>query len=300
MGRAQTIQIYLPSGDPAGLRVASLTTKTVQVFDIPRTLLADFLKSPEAGRVGVYYLFTPEDAETSKCYIGQSGNVGARLQKHTSTKDFWTRAMVAVSQTNEWTVTHATYLEWMSIDLAEKAGRYALANGNQATNPHTPKPLEADCQEFIETVALLLATLGTPVLDPIKVSQGSAGGGTTSDQPTDLLTLNHKNCEARGYLTSEGMLVLAGSRGRSDIQPSAYAAISKLRGALIAEGVIQVDGDALVFLKDHLFSSPSTAGCVLVGRSTNGRNAWMNKDRVTINELEQRALSEHSSGEDQS
>ena len=33
MGRAQTIQIYLPSGDPAGLRVASLTTRTVRVFE---------------------------------------------------------------------------------------------------------------------------------------------------------------------------------------------------------------------------------------------------------------------------
>ena len=57
MGRAQTIQIYLPSGDPAGLRVANLTTRTVRVFEVPRSLLAEFLKRAEAGQVGVYYLF---------------------------------------------------------------------------------------------------------------------------------------------------------------------------------------------------------------------------------------------------
>ena len=97
MGRAQTIQIYLPSGDPAGLRVANLTTRTVRVFEVPRSLLSEFLKRPEAGQVGVYYLFGAGDDETPRCYIGQSGNVGVRLQQHTGTKDFWTKAMVAVS-----------------------------------------------------------------------------------------------------------------------------------------------------------------------------------------------------------
>lgn len=296
MGRAQTIQIYLPSGDPAGMRVASLTTQTVQLFDVPRTLLADFLKMPEAGQVGVYYLFGSEDDDISQCYIGQSGNVGNRLQKHTTAKDFWTRAMVAVSLTNAWTVAHVTYLEWLSIDRAKRAGRYTLVNGNQATNPHTPKPLEADCHAFIETIAVLLATLGTPVLDPIKGSTGSTGAETNLDQP-DLLTLNHQNCDAKGYFTSEGMLVLAGSQGRPDCDPSKYAGINKIREALAAEGVIRIDDDTLIFLKDHLFTSPSTAGCVLVGRNTNGRKAWMNKDRLTIHDLEQQALSRHTSGQ---
>jgi hypothetical protein len=298
VGRAQTIQIYLPSGDPAGLRVASLTTRTVRVFDVPRTLLADFLKWPEAGQVGVYYLFGSDDDETSQCYIGQSGNVGNRLQQHTSTKDFWTKAMVAVSLTNEWTATHAAYLEWLSIGLAKTAGRYALINGNQATNPFTPKPLEADCQEFIETIAVLLATMGAPVLDRVRTDSMS-GGSTIADGPEELLTLHHNGCEATGYLTSEGMLVLAGSRGRPGLQPSAPASIGKHREALNAEGVIQADDDAVVFLKDHLFSSPSAAGCVLVGRTTNGRTVWRNRQGQSINDLEQLALSDHPSNEKQ-
>ncbi len=299
MGRAQTIQIYLPSGDPAGLRVASLTTRTVRVFDVPRTLLADFLKWPEAGQVGVYYLFGSDDDETSQCYIGQSGNVGNRLQQHTSTKDFWTKAMVAVSLTNEWTATHAAYLEWLSIGLAKAAGRYSLINGNQATNPFTPKPLEADCQEFIETIAVLLATMGAPVLDRVR-TDSTAASGMNTDGPEELLTLHHNGCSATGYLTSEGMLVLAGSRGRPGLQPSAPASIGKHREALKADGVIQADDDAVVFLKDHLFSSPSAAGCVLVGRTTNGRTVWRNRKGQSINDLEQLALSDHSSNEAQS
>jgi hypothetical protein len=292
MGRAQTIQIYLPSGDPAGLRVASLTTRTVRVFEVPRSLLAEFLKRPEAGQVGVYYLFGSNDDEVTQCYIGQSGNVGGRLKQHTGQKDFWTRAMVAVSLTNEWTATHAAYLEWLSVTRATAAGRYALTNGNQASNPFTPEPLEADCQEFIETVAILLATLGAPVLEPVKTGSSETAGQTASATgDSELMFFKVTGCDARGYLTAEGLLVLAGSRGRPGLMPSAPASISKQRDILKADEVITISDQQLVFQKDHLFGSPSAAGCFLVGRSTNGRNHWCNAKGLSINDLEQLALS---------
>lgn len=291
MARAQTIQIYLPSGDPAGLRVANLTTRTVRVFEVPRSLLGEFLKRPEAGQVGVYYLFGAGDDETPRCYIGQSGNVGNRLQQHTGTKDFWTKAMVAVSLTNEWTSTHVAYLEWLSVSRATTAGRYVLLNGNQASNPFTPEPLEADCQEFIETVAVLLATLGTPILEPVKLVSA-----TTSDQvgmdagEAEKLYFKETGCEATGYQTPEGLLVLAGSRGRPRLVPSAPPSLATQRSALVADGVIAIDQHELVFLKDYLFGSPSAAGCMLIGRSTNGRTGWRNARGQSINDLEQIAL----------
>lgn len=291
MGRAQTIQIYLPSGDPAGLRVANLTTRTVRVFEVPRSLLSEFLKRPEAGQVGVYYLFGAGDDETPRCYIGQSGNVGVRLQQHTGTKDFWTKAMVAVSLTNEWTSTHAGYLEWLSVSRATAAGRYVLLNGNQASNPFTPEPLEADCQEFIETVGVLLATLGAPVLEPVKVASPQSFGqpGAGADEP-EKLYFKETGCEATGYQTPEGLLVLAGSRGRPRLVPSAPPSIATQRNTLLADGVITINQQELVFLKDHLFGSPSAAGCVLIGRSTNGRTGWRNATGQSINDLEQLAL----------
>lgn len=295
MGRAQTIQIYLPSGDPAGLRVANLTTRTVRVFEVPRPLLSEFLKRPEAAQVGVYYLFGSSEDETPQCYIGQSGSVGVRLQQHTGTKDFWTKAMVAVSLTNEWTSTHVAYLEWLSLSRAKVAGRYAVVNGNQASNPFTPEPLEADCQEFIDTVAVLLATLGAPVLDSVR--PGSillpAQPGASTDQPESLF-FREAGCDATGYQTSEGVLVLAGSKGRPGIRPSARPGIRAQRDALAAEGVISVGEQGLEFLKDHLFGSPSAAGCVLIGGENNGRTSWRNANGQSISDLEQIALASNT------
>lgn len=290
MARAQTIQIYLPSGDPAGLRVANLTTRTVRVFEVPRSLLSEFLKRPEAGQVGVYYLFGSGDDETPRCYIGQSGNVGVRLQQHTSTKDFWTRAMVAVSLTNEWTSTHAAYLEWLSVGRATTARRYVLLNGNQASNPFTPEPLEADCQEFIDTIAVLLATLGCPVLDEVIQPNRSISAADPSGRSNDLLYFREAGCLATGYQTPEGLLVLAGSKGRCGLRPSARPSVKAQRDVLAAEGVIEVGPEELVFLKDHLFSSPSAAGCALNGGDVNGRITWRNGNGQSISELEQLAL----------
>lgn len=167
MTRPQTIQIYLPSGDPEGIRMASITTRTVKVFDVPRPLLAEFLKMPESRQVCVYYLASNgTEGGTPECYIGRSEDFSRRVGRHNKEKDFWDRALVAVSLTNEWTATHATYMEQLSIARAKAAGRYRTDNDNGGSKPHTPAPMEADCLEFIDTVAVLLATLGarpTPV-----------------------------------------------------------------------------------------------------------------------------------------
>jgi len=48
----KTIQIFLPGGDPRGVRIAEITTRTVQVIEVPRSLLPGFLKMPESEQVG--------------------------------------------------------------------------------------------------------------------------------------------------------------------------------------------------------------------------------------------------------
>jgi len=52
----KTIQIFLPSGEPRGIRIAEITTRIVQVIEVPRRLLADFLAMEQSSQVGVYVL----------------------------------------------------------------------------------------------------------------------------------------------------------------------------------------------------------------------------------------------------
>lgn len=265
----KTIQIFLPSGDPRGIRVAELTTRIVQVIEVPRVLLGDFLKMPESDQVALYFLFgEAQEGDGLSVYIGQTGDLRARLVTHNQKKEFWERALILISRTNSLTQTHALYLEWHCLQAARTAGRYPDLNNNSGSKPHTPPPLAADCLEIFETGKVLLSTLGFPIFDPIGKPLGES-----SDE--ELFFYKSSGTDARGIYTQEGFVVLKGSVARKENVKSIVGTSSEqFRLKLIASGVMREEGDGLVFQKDHLFHSPSAAGLAVSGRNTNGWVEW--------------------------
>ncbi len=275
----KTIQIFLPGGDPHGIRAAEITTRIVQLIEVPRSLLQDFLKMPESDQVALYFLFSqPGEGVESKVYIGQTGDLRTRLSTHNRKMEFWERALVLISRTHSLTQTHALLLEWYCIQEARRAGRYADENSNSGSRPHTPAPLEADCLEIFETGRTLLTTLGYPVFDAV----GTVGEGADEE---DMFFLTAGGIEGRGLYTSEGFVVLKGSRGNRANAPTFSESNQRFRQRLLDGGVTRADGDAVVFEKDHLFGSPSMAAMALLGRSSNGWKEWKSKGGSTLHDL---------------
>ncbi len=279
----KTIQIFLPGGDPRGIRFAEITTRIVQVIEVPRSLLQEFLKMPESGQVALYFLFGDgEDGDSPRVYIGQTGDLRARLNAHNQKKDFWQRALVLISRTNSLTQTHALFLEWHCIQAARKAGRYADENGNGGSKPHTPAPLEADCHEIFETGSVLFATLGFPLFEPV-------GGGASSTKGDELFFLTVAGSDARGRYTTEGFVVLKGSRGKRDNSASLTEANRRFRQKLIEAGVVRVTGSEVAFERDHVFASPSMAALAVLGRTSNGWKEWKSEEGRTLDEVKRQA-----------
>ena len=278
---AKTIQIFLPGGDPRGIRIAELTTRIVQVIEVPRSLLQDFLKMPESDQVALYFLVgkTDDDVE-QKVYIGQTGDLRARLAKHNKEKDLWERALVLLSRTNSLTQTHALFLEWHCLQAARSAGRFTDENGNSGSRPHTPAPMAADCMEIFETGSTLLATLGYPVFDPVSKKAGDG----KPEGIDEVFYCRASGANGRGVYTSEGFVVLKGSIGRLENVPSiAGTAGERLRQRLLDSGVMRPEGGVVIFEKDHLFRSPSMAGLALMARTCNGWLDWKTADGTTLN-----------------
>lgn len=273
MTRPQTIQIFLPTGDPRGMRVAEITTRIVRVIEVPRNQLADFLRLPESQQVGVYVLVgeLSEDG-LPRAYIGQSGNVGGRLVQQNLSKDFWNRALVVISLTNSMTQTHALFLEWFAIAEATKAGRYSLENGNAGSQPYTPAPLQADCHEIHETAATLLATLGQPMFEPLTQGASTVAGKA---EPAELFYCKGPDANGVGEYTSEGFVVHKGSTARvGNVTSIQGTSQERFRGQLVTDGVLTPQGAQYVFTRDYLFSSPSMAAIAVLGRSANGWIEW--------------------------
>jgi predicted GIY-YIG superfamily endonuclease len=283
----KTIQIFLPGGDPRGIRIAEITTRIVQVIEVPRSLLQDFIKMPESNQVALYFLFGESDNGTEpKVYIGQTGDLRNRLPAHNKQKDFWERVLVLVSRTNSLTQTHALFLEWHCLQATRKAGRYADENGNSGSKPHTPAPLEADCLEIFETGQVLLATLGYPVFDAVRKP-------ATNSEAEEVFYGKGSGTNGRGLYTSEGFVVLKGSIGRRSNVPSIVGtADERFRNKLLDAGVMRAEGETVIFQKDHLFGSPTMAALALIGGGTNGWFYWKNKDGQTLDAMKRQTTAE--------
>ena len=285
-GAPKTIQIYLPQGNPRGIRMAELTTRIVRVVEVPRDLLDSFSSMIESSQVGIYFLVGQEsETDTNLLYIGHTGDVVERIKQHRE-KMFWNRALVAVTPSNALTQTHTQYLEWRSILEARNAGRYSLQNGTAGSKPHTPAPLEADCLEIFDTIATLMATLGAPVFEPLITKQnGSRRGASAMGK---LLYCKASGADGTGYYSDDGLVVLKGSSGRRETVPSMKGTSDeRVRELLIQDGVLRLDGERVVFEKDHLFTAPSRAVIALAGVIANGWVVWKDAEGKTLKQLRQ-------------
>ena len=191
---------------------------------------------------------------------------------------------VVISRTNSLTQTHCLFLEWHCLQAIREVSRYADQNGNSGTRPHTPAPLEADCLEIFETASTLIATLGHPLFVPLATQQA------TSDTQ-DIFFCKGSDAEGRGLYTQEGFVLLKGSSGRVSSVPSMQNTSEfDARQGIIDAGIMSEQAGRLVFVKDHLFSSPSTAAAVLMGRMANGWVEWKDESGRTLDEVKRQGV----------
>ncbi len=84
--------------------------------------------------------------------------------------------------------------------------------------------------------------------------------------------------EADGIRTSEGFVVLQGSRIAVEDDDTIPTVLKEQRRKVsIVEGVLQ---------EDVLFSSPSYAAMFVIGKSANGLTSWKDEDGHSLKEIE--------------
>ncbi len=273
--RAKTIQIFLPTGEPRGLRVAELTTRIVQAVLIPRSDFAEAKKRPELDHVAVYLLFgEAEDQAKPIVYVGQTEDVKKRLDHHNSNKDFWRTAVLGISKTHSFTQAHIRYLEWYCIQNVNEIGRFTLDNDQIPSKPFVTEAMEADLLDAFETLSVLVSTLGYPVFEPI-----------IKTESVEKFFCKGKEAEGTGELVEDGFVVRAGSIARVEIVPSAVESVSALRKKLLDSGVLVEQDGHLRFTQDYLFNTPSGAAMVLLGRTANGWVEWKDASGKTLHDV---------------
>jgi hypothetical protein len=245
---------------------------------VPRSLLGEGKKRKEFSRTGVYVLVgPPEESGLPRIYVGEGDPIRPRLEQHAAKKDFWTICIAFTSKDEILNKAHVQYLEARLIGLATQAKRCVLDNGNEPQLPSLSEADAADAEGFLAEMMLCFPVLGVAVF-----STASA-----EEKKGPELSLKAKGVEARGLEAPQGFMVRSGSRAVKDEVPSCHAYLKELRAALVENGVLKASGDGYVFAQDYVFSSPSTAAGVVLGRSANGRIEWTAKDGRTLKLIQQ-------------
>jgi len=275
-----SVRIFLPRGEPEGLRIVEKSNWTGVGIVFPRARFAEARQRDELKRPGVYVLWGPgESGQLPRVYVGEGDTVLPRLEQHAKQKDFWTHAAVFTSKDSSLNKAHVKYLEARLVALAAEAKRAELDNGSIPQLPALSEADVADAEAFLADLLLCLPVVGMNLFEKPK-----------ADKKGHVLFLKTKGIEARGQETAEGFVVRAGSQAVKHELSSINEQTRKLRRLLVEQGVLEDVGKVYRFTQDYIFNSPSLAAGVLLGRAANGRIEWKDAEGRTLKEIQEAAL----------
>jgi hypothetical protein len=275
--RPQTIQIFLPDGNPTSIKIADLTNRMMTVVLFPRNKISEVSSREEVKKHGVYFLFgNTEEKAKPISYIGETENCIERIKAHNKSKDFWNYAVLVTSKSNAFTKSHVKYLEYLCIKNANEIGRYDTDNLATPAKPYITESMEADLLDNYETVKVLLATLGFPILEEfVKPTIDKKG----------VFYCKGKNALAEGNMVDDGFVVFKGAKSNIEETRTAGSWVIGMRTKLIDSGILIEKDGMYLFTEDYLFGSPSAAAATVLGRRANGWIEWKNKKGETIDKL---------------
>lgn len=274
----KTIKMFLIDGDANGRLTCELSNWTGLAYRIPRTEVKKCSDRPNLNSTGVYMLFGRNEEDKEAVYIGEAEEVYTRLQSHLREKDFWNEVIVFISKDENLNKAHIKYIENKLYEKAKTANRYDVVNGNIPPMPSIAESDRAEMDEFISNVEMLVNMLGHKLFVDIK--------DTSETKDEELLYIKGaRGADAKGVQTQEGFVVLQGSNIASSVVNSFSERLAAKRNDLIQTQKVQIVNGEYVVMEDLLFSSPSLAAEIVMGRSANGLIEWKDRYGKTLKDL---------------
>lgn len=202
---------------------------------------------------------------------------------------YFSDVVILTTQNNSFGPTEISYLENKFTNMAIETDRYTVKNSNDPNPGNVTEEKESELEDFAEYSKMALGVLGYKIFVPLVKTQNNV-----EEKNEDELNLflsrkikrSFKKIEAKCKRTSEGFVVLAGSRIEDSDSEAIPETIKILRQRCRQSGEIK-DG---ILTKNLLFRSPSYAASFVLGMTTNGKTDWKTEEGATLKTLEERQL----------
>lgn len=267
------ITMILRNGMPTGIVQCNLDEWIGVSYKIPRNRLNESKELKNIENTGVYILFgVDEETGENRAYIGEAENIYKRLLQHNKTKDFWNDCLVFVSQNNSLNKAHIRFIENMLYTKAKEVERFIIDNDTEPTKSSLDGADEIRAVKFYEKIVLLTSVYGYRIFDKILTQQ--------EVKEEEIYYINSIGLKASGAQSEEGFIVFKGSQSSEEFKKASSQSLRNKWNELRNQKIV----DQGVFLKDIIFSSPSTAAAMVLGRNSNGLTQWKNRDGKTLKE----------------
>lgn len=270
----KTIQLFIFNGDPSGRIMCELSNWNGRVYKVSRNQLSEFSKRDDCTYTGVYFLFGKDENNNETIYIGEAENIIVRLKQHISDTVYWNECVVVISKDNVLNKAHVKYLENKFYLLAKEANRAILVNNTIPTCSSVSEYDQAMLEEFIDNAKLLVSTLGYKAFEVVTFEEADI---------TRFYIKAARGADAVGAIVSDGFIVFKDSAVASTTTPSISEALNAFRKKLYDSKIID---DNNRFTRDYVFTSPSYAAGVVMGRNANGKTEWKTIEHKSINDIE--------------
>jgi hypothetical protein len=246
------------------------------MFIIPRVALSIINRRDELQGPAFYILLGEEDFQQQKAYIGETENFKVRIKDHDYKRTFWQKALVFISNDSAMTKADVQYLQYLAVKYGSKSNRYHLDENKQIPKaPNLPEHQTDTITEFFEDIKLLTSFIGCPIFEIIE------------QKNKHLFFAKNRNCDASGFYSENGFIVLKGSKLAKETVPS-FTWKDK-REKEIEEYATEQENHYVLNV-DRTFSSPSTAADFCIGSSNNGWIVWKDKTGQTLDEVYRKKL----------
>lgn len=249
MAYGKSIELFLVNGSADSLITAELSNWNGKAIKIPRIEGASCNRD-DITQAGVYFLFCKEDDGSDSVYIGEAENVKERLVQHLrdyqseKEKYYWTTAAIFIGR--DLNKALIRYLENRFVEIARACKRYTVLTKNTYKNTVSDVGEHSDTEDLSLHLERTIKGLG--------------------------------KVEADGVRTSEGFVVLQGSRIAVEDDDTIPVVLKQQRRKVsVIDGVLQ---------EDVLFSSPSYAAMFVIGKSANGLISWKDETGRSLKDIE--------------
>ncbi len=162
--------LYSDVSNAANLKMYQDRTNQIKAFYFTRESYKQVYDLPYAFNYAIYFLFNDSENE-NLVYVGQSVNGIQRIDEHVRGKDFWSYAILFVTDNNSFDKLSIDYLEYEFIQKFKKSS-YVLTNKDLRLNkPNISVYDIPNLESFINQIEFLLSAEGIAIDEEVNSNE---------------------------------------------------------------------------------------------------------------------------------